>query len=244
MDGPLLGDAFGAMLLAHYESVEPARVFEIIERSDGGLGVGDPGRYFALFDQWHECEQWLVARLTGRTLDIGCGPGRHALHLQERGVDVTGLDISPGAIEVCRRRGLAKTFAGSLEEFAAISPAPFDCFLLLGNNIGLLESRDAAPRFLASITALAAPRAVILGTCVDPLATTDPEHLAYHAANRAAGRLAGQLRMRVRHGRIASDWFDYLITAPAELSELLVGTGWRVAEVKSEDAHHAVILAR
>lgn len=47
----------------------------------------------------------------GRALDVATGTGRHALYLAERGYQVTGVDISPVAVERCRqeaaRRGLA-----------------------------------------------------------------------------------------------------------------------------------------
>jgi SAM-dependent methyltransferase len=36
-------------------------------------------------------------------LDAGCGPGRVAGLLNERGLQVTGIDLSPGMIEVARR---------------------------------------------------------------------------------------------------------------------------------------------
>ena len=37
-------------------------------------------------------------------LDIGVGAGRTALEIQRRGQAVTGLDLSPGAIEIARKR--------------------------------------------------------------------------------------------------------------------------------------------
>lgn len=39
----------------------------------------------------------------GPVADIGCGPGRIAGHLHGLGVDVFGLDLSPGMVEVARR---------------------------------------------------------------------------------------------------------------------------------------------
>lgn len=39
----------------------------------------------------------------GRVLDLGCGPGRLTGHLRELGLDVEGLDLSPGMVEVARR---------------------------------------------------------------------------------------------------------------------------------------------
>ena len=43
--------------------------------------------------------------MAGRILDVGCGPGRHALWLQEQGFNVTGIDTSPGVVQVARERG-------------------------------------------------------------------------------------------------------------------------------------------
>ncbi|MFH2007922.1 MAG: methyltransferase domain-containing protein [bacterium] len=38
-----------------------------------------------------------------RVLDLGCGQGRHAIPLAERGYDVTGVDLSPTMLERARR---------------------------------------------------------------------------------------------------------------------------------------------
>lgn len=42
----------------------------------------------------------------GRVLDIGSGPGRDALLLQERGLEVVCLDASSAMVELCKQKGL------------------------------------------------------------------------------------------------------------------------------------------
>src|SRR6266550_1823142 len=39
-----------------------------------------------------------------RVLDVGCGPGRHALALARRGIDVVGVDIAQRFIDIARER--------------------------------------------------------------------------------------------------------------------------------------------
>lgn len=39
----------------------------------------------------------------GPVLDVGCGPGQVTAYLAERGLDVSGVDLSPGMIENARR---------------------------------------------------------------------------------------------------------------------------------------------
>ena len=66
----------------------------------------------------HEANQLLVEVVAdfhrGTALDLGCGQGRNALWLSESGFAVTGLDLSPVAIEQARSRatelGLDATF--------------------------------------------------------------------------------------------------------------------------------------
>jgi SAM-dependent methyltransferase len=39
----------------------------------------------------------------GRVCDLGCGPGHVARYLYDRGVDIFGLDLSPGMLEQARK---------------------------------------------------------------------------------------------------------------------------------------------
>jgi len=60
-------------------------------------------------DRWTEdsCDgdELLLAPCQGPTLDIGCGPGRLAAALGERGVASLGVDSSRTAVDLTRRRG-------------------------------------------------------------------------------------------------------------------------------------------
>ena len=47
----------------------------------------------------------LLARCSGDTLDVGCGPGRMAAALTGRGVRALGVDVSPSAVAMARSRG-------------------------------------------------------------------------------------------------------------------------------------------
>lgn len=54
------------------------------------------------FDRDRLTEFAELVRGGGSVLDLGCGPGHLARHLHELGVEVTGLDVSPGMIEQAR----------------------------------------------------------------------------------------------------------------------------------------------
>ncbi|HZP31205.1 MAG TPA: class I SAM-dependent methyltransferase [Acidimicrobiia bacterium] len=43
-----------------------------------------------------------------RVLDVGCGPGRHALALARRGMEVTGVDLSTDFVELARAAAAAE----------------------------------------------------------------------------------------------------------------------------------------
>src|SRR5687768_16523265 len=97
-------DAFGHALLDHLEGRSGD---EVIERDDGYVAVAARGveTYFRSVADWPEQERKALELAEGRCLDIGCGAGRVLLALQREGLEAVGIDVSPRALEVCRRRG-------------------------------------------------------------------------------------------------------------------------------------------
>jgi SAM-dependent methyltransferase len=49
----------------------------------------------------------VLASVEGPVLDVGCGPARHVRALLHRGVPALGIDVSPAAVRLARRRGAA-----------------------------------------------------------------------------------------------------------------------------------------
>ena len=50
---------------------------------------------FRDYDSMPPLEHHALDLVKGRTLDVGAGAGCHSLVLQERGIDVDAIDISP-----------------------------------------------------------------------------------------------------------------------------------------------------
>ena len=63
---------------------------------------------FRSFAGMPELEQKALKLAQGRTLDVGAGAGCHSLILQEKGIDVTAIDISPLSVDTMRERGVMK----------------------------------------------------------------------------------------------------------------------------------------
>lgn len=237
-------DAYGKQLLAQYVGQTPTA--EIIERDDNLLLVGSAyGLYFSEFEEWSDIERKAIERARGKILDIGCGAGRHSLYLQNKGFDVTGIDNSPGAIKVCKLRGLKRAIVRPIQEIDKFKENSFDTILMLGNNFGLFGDAETARKILEKMARITKPDARIIAGTRNPYSTTDKDHLAYHRFNRRRGRMAGQLRIRVRYRKTVGEWFDYLMVSPAEMREILKNTGWEIKELLDDgDANFVGIIGK
>ena len=83
-----------------------------------------------------------------RVLDVGCGPGRHALALARRGMHVVGVDLSPDFVALAREGaagdGLAATFE-VLDVRDLAYDGEFDAVICLcQGGFGLLGGHDEA----------------------------------------------------------------------------------------------------
>jgi SAM-dependent methyltransferase len=237
-------DAYGKQLLAQYNHQTP--LAEIIERDDNYIDTGsDAGLYFTEYADWSPLEHRAIEFAAGRILDVGCGAGRHAIYLQAKGFDVTGIDNSPGAIKVCKSRGLKKALVRPITEVDKFKADSFDTIQMFGNNFGLFGSFDAARQILKKFARITAPDAQIIAQSRNPYKTSEPEHLEYHRLNKRRGRMGGQLRMRVRFGKTIGEWFDYLFVSPAEMQVILKETDWQIKEfIEPKAASYFAIIKK
>ncbi len=100
---------------------------------------------FRSFTEMPKLEKRAMQECRGRILDIGCGAGSHSLWLQEKGFQVKAIDISEGAIQVAKARGVQNAENAHLLD---ISEEKFDTLLLLMNGTGIFETVEKTAKYL------------------------------------------------------------------------------------------------
>jgi SAM-dependent methyltransferase len=89
-----------------------------------------------------------------RVLDVGCGPGRHAVELARLGMQVTGVDVSPRFLEIAARAAREAGVSASFfevdarrmpfeDEFDAVISICQGAFGLMGGDDDLVLRRMA-----------------------------------------------------------------------------------------------------
>jgi len=95
-----------------------------------------------------------------RVLDVGCGPGRHALALARRGFAVVGVDLSPDFVALARDAAAAEGLTARFEERdvrTLAHDAAFDAAICLcQGGFGLLGGHDE-PAVFGRIVAAVRP---------------------------------------------------------------------------------------
>jgi len=78
-----------------------------------------------------------------RVLDVGCGPGRHAHALAQRGITVHGIDISADFVELAKAAGVANTSFERMDARALTFDGEFDAAISLCQGaFGLIGGPD------------------------------------------------------------------------------------------------------
>lgn len=151
-------DLFGKAILDFQTNNEPEDL--ITETSISEADVMSVAYLFRSFDEMPKLEQKALELAKGKTLDVGCGAGSHALYLQnERQLDVTSIDISPNAIEACQLRGLKNT---RIQNLLDIENDTFDTIILLMNGTGIFGTLSETTKYLQKLKSLLNPNGQIL----------------------------------------------------------------------------------
>lgn len=119
----------------------------------------DIPQLFRSYLEMPKIEQKAMDLSYGSVLDVGCGSGSHSLYLQNIGFDVKAIDISPGAIETCKLRGIKNA---SIRNIWDIDNERFDTILALMNGVGISEKLNRLVPFLSHLKSQLNPNGQIL----------------------------------------------------------------------------------
>ncbi len=162
-------------------------------------------------DRWLDTppreEQALLDRCVAPVLDVGCGPGRHALALAERGQVVLGVDAAPAAAGLARSRGVSVLQRSIFDRLPG--EGRWATALLLDGNIGI--GGDAV-RLLRRLRELLQPDGCVFAELAPP----DVDSCVR--------------QMRVESRGNASAWFAWAVVSATDIGEVADHAGFAVVE--------------
>ena len=114
---------------------------------------------FRSYKSMPEIERKALDMAKGRVLDVGAASGCHSLVLQEKGIEVTAIDISPLSVETMKQRGVKKVFE---QDFFTLEGQQYDTILMLMNGIGIVGTLERLPEFFKLLDKILAPGGQVL----------------------------------------------------------------------------------
>ena len=171
---------------------------------------------FRTFNQMPRLEQKALSMAKGRVLDIGAGAGCHALALQERGLEVKAIDISPLSCEVMKERGVKDAECVNL--FNPQLQGKYDTLLLLMNGTGIAGKLNRLSMLLNRLKELLAEGGQIL---------IDSSDLKYIYENEDGSMdidlnapYYGEVDYQMQYKNVKGEPFDWLYTDPMLLDSI------------------------
>lgn len=151
-------DLFGKAILDYQTNNSPEDL--ITETSISEADEMSVAYLFRDYAEMPKMEQKALTLAKGKVLDVGCGAGSHALHLQnEKNLDVTAIDISANAIKACELRGVKKARVQNVME---LKNETFDTILLMMNGAGMCGKLNKISGFLQKLKTLLSENGQIL----------------------------------------------------------------------------------
>ena len=157
-------------------------------------------------DEMGELELKALELSKGRVLDVGAGAGCHALALQERGLMVTAIDVSPLSVEVMANSGVEDARLVNL--YDAQLDEKFDTILMLMNGSGIIGKIANMPQFFARIDQLLAEGGQVLLDSSDLIFLFEDEDGGVDID--LAGDYYGEVDFTMQYKNIKGETFDWL----------------------------------
>lgn len=157
-------------------------------------------------DEMGELELRALGLSKGRILDVGAGAGCHALALQDRGMEVTAIDVSPLSVEVMTKSGIDDARLVNLYDETLCEK--FDTILMLMNGSGIIGKIANMPQFFARIDSLLAEGGQVLMDSSDLIYLFEDEGGGVDID--LAGDYYGEVDFTMQYKNIKGETFDWL----------------------------------
>ena len=180
--------------------------------------------YFRTEEEMPDLELIALNKCSGKVLDIGAGAGSHALLLQDKGLEVTAIDISGLAVTVMQQRGVKDAARADIFTYSAHDK--YDTLLLMMNGIGLCGTIEKLRLFLRHAKTLLNKGGQLL---------FDSSDIAYlYEGSLPRGTYYGELSYQYTYKGQETEWFKWLYIDQEKLRNVALQEGW-VTQILYED---------
>ncbi len=154
-------DLFGKAILDYQTNNSAENLFT--ETNISEADEMDVAYLFRSFNKMPKLEQKALQLCKAKILDVGCGAGSHSLYLQEKGFDVTAIDVSKNAIKACQLRGITNTKVQNILDLDSDTSTAhsmtnqhnkYDTILLLMNGTGIFGTIKNISIYLQKLKSL------------------------------------------------------------------------------------------
>lgn len=183
-------------------------------------------------DDFPELEHIALALCDGKVLDVGAGVGSHALFLQEKGFDVTALEISATACDIMAKRGVQHLLH---EDFFELKEQRYDTLLFLMNGIGLAGSVEGFRDLLRYSKNLLTERGQLI------FDSSDISYLYEEYRIAKPSHYLGQIKYQYEYKGHKGKPFDWLYIDQTELIRIAREENW-VVQILFEDENDQYLV--
>ena len=187
-----------------------------------------------------EWERLALEMTKGRVLDAGAGAGSHSIILQNKGHDVVALDLSPGAVEIMKDRGVINTVNNDFHDFT--DDQKFDTMLFLMNGLGLAGKLSGLEKTLMHCHELLTPDGVIILESSDLIYLYENEDGS--ALIDLAANYYGEVVYTLSYKKHVGKPFDWLFLDYDNLEEIAGSCGFDAEMVYKGDSYNYLAVLK
>jgi SAM-dependent methyltransferase len=150
--------------------------------------------FFRRPEQFPPLESRALDLCRGRVLDVGAGSGCHSLVLQDRGLEVTAIEVVPDLVDILRERGVKDARVATWMD---VDAGQFDTVLMMMNGLGLAETLAGLRGLFQHARRLVRTGGQILADSTDVRVRMDREAGRSGTLERPDGRYIGELHFQL-----------------------------------------------
>lgn len=208
----------------HFNSVNQPIIVHSVDFDDDSI---EPSYLFRTYKQMPALEKKAMSLCFGTILDIGACAGTHSVYLQEKGFDVTSLEMSALCCEVLKARNLRNVIQQDIYKF---TNQTFDTILLLMNGTGIAGSLTGLEVLLHHLKTLLNPGGQILIDSSDLIYLFEEED-GSAVIDISADKYYGELTFQTEYKTWISHPFSWLYVDLNNLENVVEKNGLQLKKI-------------